>query len=32
VVVERGHPDDLFARPRHPYTRQLVDALPTVDV
>jgi peptide/nickel transport system ATP-binding protein len=32
VVVERGHPDDLFTRPEHPYTRQLVDALPTVDV
>ena len=27
-VVERGAPQELFANPRHPYTRQLVDAVP----
>ena len=31
LIVERGHPDELFLRPQHPYTRQLVDALPAVD-
>ncbi|PWH06010.1 ABC transporter ATP-binding protein [Brachybacterium endophyticum] len=27
-VVEQGTADDVFFRPRHPYTRELVDALP----
>jgi peptide/nickel transport system ATP-binding protein len=31
AVVERGTPDDIFLRPQHPYTRQLVSALPTLD-
>jgi oligopeptide/dipeptide ABC transporter ATP-binding protein len=28
VVVERATVDDLFARPRHPYTRGLLESLP----
>ncbi|WEO78479.1 ABC transporter ATP-binding protein [Cryobacterium sp. SO2] len=28
VVVERGTPDDIFNRPAHPYTRELVSSLP----
>ena len=27
-VVERGHPDQLFQRPQHPYTQRLLDAVP----
>ncbi|MGH3311765.1 MAG: ABC transporter ATP-binding protein [Streptomyces sp.] len=27
-AVEHAHVDDLFARPRHPYTRGLLDAVP----
>jgi peptide/nickel transport system ATP-binding protein len=27
-IVEQGHPDELFQRPRHPYTQRLVAALP----
>lgn len=29
-IVERGKPDDVFTRPQHPYTRQLVDAIPRI--
>ena len=28
VVVERGSAEDVFERPRHPYTQELVGALP----
>jgi len=28
VVVERGTPDDIFNRPAHPYTRELIGSLP----
>ncbi|WP_157236653.1 dipeptide ABC transporter ATP-binding protein [Promicromonospora sukumoe] len=28
VVVEEGTPTEVFERPRHPYTRKLVDAVP----
>ncbi|MFE7504776.1 dipeptide ABC transporter ATP-binding protein [Promicromonospora sp. NPDC057488] len=28
VVVEEGTPAEVFERPRHPYTRKLVDAVP----
>ncbi len=31
VVVERGPTGGLLASPRHPYTRQLLAALPTLD-
>jgi len=31
VVVEEGDPDQVFHRPTHPYTRQLVDALLTLE-
>ncbi|MET1044611.1 MAG: ABC transporter ATP-binding protein [Microbacteriaceae bacterium] len=31
VIVERGTPTEIFTRPQHPYTRQLVSALPTLD-
>ncbi|GGK66030.1 hypothetical protein Sme01_11280 [Sphaerisporangium melleum] len=27
-VVEEGDVDEVFLRPRHPYTRALVDAVP----
>ena len=27
-VVEQGHPDQLFQRPQHPYTRRLLAAVP----
>jgi oligopeptide/dipeptide ABC transporter ATP-binding protein len=30
-VVERGRPRALFARPRHPYTEALLDAVPVPD-
>ncbi|MEU9749609.1 ABC transporter ATP-binding protein [Streptomyces niveus] len=30
-VVEEGSAGDLFARPRHPYTRGLLDCSPTLD-
>jgi oligopeptide/dipeptide ABC transporter ATP-binding protein len=29
-VVEEGKTEDLFARPRHPYTRALLHALPSL--
>ncbi|MER7278623.1 ABC transporter ATP-binding protein [Dactylosporangium sp. NPDC000244] len=32
VVVERGPADDVFERPAHPYTRRLLDAVPTLPV
>ena len=30
-IVEIGNTEDLFARPAHPYTRELVDATPRLD-
>ncbi len=30
-IVEAGGIDELFARPRHPYTRGLFDAIPRID-
>ncbi len=30
-VMEAGRVDDVFARPRHPYTRALLDAAPSLD-
>ena len=30
-VVESGSPDDLFRRAAHPYTRTIIDALPSAD-
>jgi peptide/nickel transport system ATP-binding protein len=30
-IVEQGSIDNLFAQPRHPYTRGLFDAIPTID-
>ncbi|TDD64355.1 ABC transporter ATP-binding protein [Jiangella aurantiaca] len=30
-IVERGNRDDVFGRPRHPYTRGLLDAVPVPD-
>src|SRR5699024_5899344 len=30
-MVEQGPADEVSARPRHPYTRVLIDAVPTVD-
>jgi peptide/nickel transport system ATP-binding protein len=30
-LVETAKLDDLFARPRHPYTRALIDSIPEVD-
>ena len=30
VVVERGRAADIFARPEHPYTRELLAAAPAV--
>ena len=29
-IVERGSPEQLFQAPQHPYTRQLVGAVPTI--
>lgn len=29
-IIEQGSPQDLFARPAHPYTRALVSAIPTL--
>ncbi|MFY9511316.1 MAG: dipeptide ABC transporter ATP-binding protein [Rubrivivax sp.] len=29
-LVERSHKSELFARPRHPYTRMLLDAIPDI--
>jgi peptide/nickel transport system ATP-binding protein len=29
-IVERGTPEQLFTAPQHPYTRQLVQAAPTI--
>ncbi|WP_223693602.1 dipeptide ABC transporter ATP-binding protein [Leifsonia poae] len=31
VVVEQGTPDDIFVRPQHPYTRDLIAAIPEFD-
>jgi len=31
VVVEEGKPDDIFLRPQHPYTRDLIAAIPEFD-
>jgi len=28
-IVETGHPEDIFRRPQHPYTKALVSAIPT---
>ncbi|WP_235210715.1 oligopeptide/dipeptide ABC transporter ATP-binding protein [Caballeronia sordidicola] len=30
-IVETGPTSELFARPRHPYTRALLDAAPSAD-
>jgi peptide/nickel transport system ATP-binding protein len=30
-LVEEGSVDDVFSRPRHPYTRALLDAIPPLD-
>lgn len=30
-VVESGRPDDLFRRPAHPYTRTIIESLPSAD-
>jgi oligopeptide/dipeptide ABC transporter ATP-binding protein len=30
-VVESGHVEALFARPNHPYTRQLIRCIPRLD-
>jgi peptide/nickel transport system ATP-binding protein len=30
-VVERGDPDRLFRQPEHPYTRRLIDAVPSME-
>ncbi|MBO0703144.1 MAG: ABC transporter ATP-binding protein [Candidatus Dormibacteraeota bacterium] len=30
-IVEQGSVDDVFSRPRHPYTAALLDAIPPVD-
>jgi peptide/nickel transport system ATP-binding protein len=31
VVVEQGGPDDIFRRPQHPYTRELIASIPEFD-
>jgi peptide/nickel transport system ATP-binding protein len=30
-IVERGAVDDVLRRPQHPYTKQLLAAVPTID-
>jgi peptide/nickel transport system ATP-binding protein len=30
-VVEEGTPDEIFRRPRHPYTRELIASIPVFD-
>jgi oligopeptide/dipeptide ABC transporter ATP-binding protein len=30
-IVEEGDVDEVFSRPRHPYTRALLDAIPPLD-
>jgi peptide/nickel transport system ATP-binding protein len=30
-VVEEGTPDDIFQRPQHPYTRELIASIPVFD-
>ena len=30
-VVEEGTPDDIFSRPQHPYTRELIASIPVFD-
>ncbi|HEX5767219.1 MAG TPA: oligopeptide/dipeptide ABC transporter ATP-binding protein [Burkholderiales bacterium] len=30
-IVERGSVDEVLRRPRHPYTQQLLAAVPTID-
>ena len=31
IVVEEGTPDDIFQRPQHPYTRELIASIPVFD-
>jgi peptide/nickel transport system ATP-binding protein len=31
AVVEHGTPGDIFERPRHPYTRELIASIPSFD-
>ena len=31
VVVEEGTPDDIFQRPQHHYTRELIASIPAFD-
>ncbi len=30
-IIERARPEDIFYRPRHPYTRGLLDSIPRLD-
>jgi peptide/nickel transport system ATP-binding protein len=32
LIVETGTADEVFGQPSEPYTRQLIDALPSLDV